>query len=224
MRKLLITVLATLFATSLYASKSISIDLSSQKIYAKENGRVVFSGNISSGKKGHATPTGNFRILEKDKFHISNKYPEPKGGAKMPYMLRLTNGGIAVHQGYVPGYPASHGCIRVPKSTALKLWRWSRVGTRVHVYGSASNFRYVKKHKSRKKRYAKVKKVHRVVKKVHKLAKTKVYKSRKKHIARVSKRVAKHYTKKRHIVKRVSRPRHYVRRDGYKIVEIYDSW
>jgi len=198
MKKIFIFVLIMLFSNFVFASKSIDIDLSNQKIYAKENGRVVFSGSIASGKSGHSTPTGTFRILEKERFHISNKYPEPKGGAKMPYMHRLTNGGIAIHQGYLPGYPASHGCIRVSKRTALKLWRWSRKGIKVRVYGNASNFRYVKRN-SNKKRYAK-RKVH----KKRRYAKRKVYK------------------KRRYRAKKSNR--HYARRDGYKIIEIYDSW
>jgi len=155
MKRVYIFIFTIIFTTFVYASKSIDIDLSSQKLYAKENGRIVFSGSISSGKRGHSTPRGVFRILEKEKFHISNKYPEPKGGAKMPYMHRLTKSGIAIHQGYLPGYPASHGCIRVSKSTALKLWRWSRNGIKVKVYGNAANFRYVKKKKSKKRQYAK---------------------------------------------------------------------
>ncbi len=211
MKKIFIAILVAIFATFLYASKSISIDLSKQKIYAKEDGRVVFSGPISSGKSGHATPRGSFRILEKDKFHISSKYPKPRGGAKMPYMLRLTKSGIAVHQGHVPGYPASHGCIRVPKSTAIKLWRWSRVGTRVTVYGSASNFRYAKKEKRKKIRYAKAKSY-----------KYRKYKSKVKRKYAKRKSVShRHYAKKRR-VRKVAR--YYAKRDEYEIVEIYDSW
>ena len=146
----------------LFASKSISIDLSKQKLYAKEDGQIVFSGNISSGKSGHRTPRGTFRILEKDRFHISDKYPEPNGGAKMPYMLRITNKGVAIHQGYLPGYPASHGCIRVSKTTAKKLWYWAHTGIKVQVYGNASDFKYVRKKlkkRVRKKRYITKKRV-----------------------------------------------------------------
>ena len=135
---------------NLYASKSLKINLSKQKIYATENGKVMFSASISSGKHGHNTPVGTFRILDKEKFHISNKYPEPKGGAKMPYMLRLTNGGIAIHQGYLPGYPASHGCIRVSKATAKKLWYWTKIGVPVKITGNASDYKYTKRKKIKK--------------------------------------------------------------------------
>ena len=152
-----------IFLATLYAGKTIEVNLSKQKIYAKENGNILFSGSISSGKSGHRTPRGNFRVIDKEKFHISNKYPEPNGGAKMPYMLRLTNSGLAIHQGYLPGYPASHGCIRVSKKTAKKLFYWANRGVKVKIYGDASSFKYVKKSKKRykkkhlKKHYAKKK-------------------------------------------------------------------
>ena len=200
-------------ATSLYGAKSIDIDLSKQRLYAKENGRIVFSGAISSGKSGHSTPTGIFRVLEKERFHISNKYPEPHGGAKMPYMHRLTKGGIAVHQGYLPGYPASHGCIRVSRATAKRLWNWSHTGIKVRVYGSAANFHYVKKRVVKKKRYSK--------------RRTKVKRYAKKRVVR--KRVArKRVVSRKHFVRKRVR-RHYKRytqnyRRGYEVIELYDNW
>jgi len=135
-----------------YTIKKIVINLQEQKIYAQENGRTVFSGSISSGTRKHRTPTGFYRILEKDRYHTSTKYPEPYGGAKMPYMLRLTNSGIAIHQGHLPGYAASHGCIRVTKRTARKLWKWSSIGTSVSIIKGyrktrAKRHKYVKKEK-----------------------------------------------------------------------------
>ena len=164
--RVLIIILIIFF--NLNANKIIEIDLSNQKIYAKENGNTLFSGSISSGKSGHRTPRGNFRVIDKEKFHISNKYPEPNGGAKMPYMLRLTNSGLAIHQGYLPGYPASHGCIRVSKKTAKKLFYWANRGVKVKIYGDASSFKYVKKSKKRynkkhftkKKRYKRKKRLY----------------------------------------------------------------
>ena len=211
-----------LFAiTNLYGSKSIVINLSSQTISAKENGKTVFSRAVSTGKSGRATPTGSFRILEKDRFHISNKYPEPRGGAKMPYMLRLTNGGIAIHQGHLPGYPASHGCIRVSKSTAVKLWNWASVGTRVSIHGNASNFRYAKR-KSTTKKYTKHIKKKKVYKKHY--AKRKVYKKKVykkvKHVRKYVKRV-----KRKRVVRRYAKVQRRARSsNGYRIVEVYDSW
>jgi hypothetical protein len=126
-----------LVAGVLSARKSIVIDLTKQEAYAYENGHLVMSGWVSTGKYGHRTPTGHFRILEKDLRHVSSKYPEPTGGARMDYMMRLTKSGIAMHLGYVPNYPASHGCIRLPNGFAQRLYRWAPVGTPVRIKGVA---------------------------------------------------------------------------------------
>ena len=119
-----------------FAGKKIVVDLSKQEAYAYEDGELQFSGWISTGKPGHRTPTGHFRVLEKDIDHVSSKYPEPNGGAEMHYMLRLTDYGVAMHLGYVPNYPASHGCIRMENGFAQKMFRWAPVGTRVVIKGS----------------------------------------------------------------------------------------
>lgn len=157
------TVLFILLTVELIATRTVEINLNKQRIYAKENGNIIFSAPISSGKKRHRTPNGIFRILQKNRYHYSNLYPKPYGGASMPYMQRLTNGGIAIHQGYLPGYPASHGCIRVSNYTAKRLWRWTRVGTKVKIYNKKRIYnkrRYVKKTVSKKKRrYTKKKRV-----------------------------------------------------------------
>jgi len=176
------------------AKKIIKINLSTQKLYAIEDGKILFSGSISSGKKGFRTPRGTFKIIDKERHHISNKYPEPNGGAKMPYMLRLTNYGLAIHQGPLPGYPASHGCIRVSKNTAIKLWYWAKIGTKVIIYGDAKDFRYVKKKKSSKK-YSKNKSKKRYAKK-----------------RRKTKLVSKKRYKKT------------VYSSDYEVVEFYDTW
>ncbi len=182
-------ILLLLFSLSLNAQKTLEVDLHKQRIYAKENGRVVFTGSISSGKRDYRTPSGTFKILGKNKFHRSNIYPKPRGGAKMPYMQRLTHGGIAIHQGRLPGYPASHGCIRVSKSTAQKLWKWTRIGTKVTLHNG-------KKVKAKKRKYRKGK---RYVKK-RRYAKKKRY---------IKKR---HYSKKRRYYKRLR----YFKKSGYK--------
>jgi len=132
------------------ANKSIVVHLGSQTATAYENGHPVFSGRISSGKRGRATPTGSFRVLEKDIDHVSTSWPKPNGGAKMHYMLRLTNYGIAMHLGRVPNYPASHGCRRLKNGFAQRMYRWANVGTPVRVvhgrglpsdrYGSSVGF------------------------------------------------------------------------------------
>jgi len=125
---------------SLAGYKEIVVDLSEQRAYALEDGYVVFKGRISSGKIGRETPNGEFRILQKKRRHRSNLWPKPNGGAKMNYMLRLTNSGIAMHLGYVPNKPASHGCIRLKNGFAQKMFKWADVGTPVYVEGSAREY------------------------------------------------------------------------------------
>ena len=84
---------------------------------------------MSTGMPGHPTPQGVFSVIEKDRYHHSNIY----SGAPMPFMQRITWGGVAMHAGVLPGYPASHGCIRMPKDFATKMWGWTKMGARVFV-------------------------------------------------------------------------------------------
>ncbi len=87
----------------------VSRDLQSLKVY--DGDKVVASSKVSTGKPGHETPTGIFSVLEKRKFHRSNKYSD----APMPWMQRITWSGVALHESNsVPNYPASHGCVRLP--------------------------------------------------------------------------------------------------------------
>ncbi|HEO99325.1 MAG: L,D-transpeptidase family protein [Campylobacterales bacterium] len=138
MRVLLLWVLL-LFSTNIYAkNKLIFVDLDEQRAYAYEDEVLVFKGAVSSGVQEHSTPTGTFKVLEKKKYHRSNLWPKPNGGAKMNYMLRLTYDGIAMHLGVVKKYPLSHGCIRMKNGFAQRLWAWAEVGTTVEVMGYPS--------------------------------------------------------------------------------------
>ncbi len=96
----------------------IVVVLDIQRIYVFDGGTLVAFSSISSGKKGHATPTGSFKILQKNVDHKSNLY----SNAPMPFMQRLTWDGIALHAGHIPGYPASHGCLRLPLAFAKSLY------------------------------------------------------------------------------------------------------
>ena len=107
----------------------ILVSLDQQKAYVMRGDEIVASSPVSTGKKGHETPVGTFRVLQKKVHHRSSKYDN----APMPYMQRLTNYGIALHAGRVPGYPASHGCIRLPSSFAKKLYAMTDHGTTVTV-------------------------------------------------------------------------------------------
>ncbi len=97
----------------------ITVSLSSQKMHVFRDGVLWRSSPVSTGKKGKRTPTGVFAILQKKRFHRSNLY----SNAPMPYMQRLTWSGIAIHAGRLPGYPASHGCIRLPTQFASELFK-----------------------------------------------------------------------------------------------------
>lgn len=126
--------------SSLFAYKEIVVDLSEQMAYAIEDGFVVFEGRVSSGVIGRDTPNGEYRILQKKRYHKSNLWPKPNGGASMNYMLRLTNTGIAMHLGPVLDKPASHGCIRMKNGFAQRMFKWARVGTPVYVEGDALDY------------------------------------------------------------------------------------
>ena len=143
----LFIVLSLVFSSvALFGGKMIVVDLTKQVAYAYENGQEVMRGNVSTGRPGKRTPVGTFRVLEKDIDHVSSKYPKPYGGARMNYMLRLTRSGIAMHLGYVPNYPASHGCIRMENGFAQKMYYWAPVGTKVIVKGTPP--RYVNRESS----------------------------------------------------------------------------
>ncbi|MEA2941694.1 MAG: hypothetical protein QOD09_2223 [Bradyrhizobium sp.] len=106
---------------------AISIEKQALKIY-DANGFFAETP-ISTGMRGHSTPMGVFSVIQKHKYHHSNIY----SGAPMPYMQRITWSGIAMHAGVLPGYPASHGCIRMPMNFAVKMWGWTRIGARVVI-------------------------------------------------------------------------------------------
>lgn len=135
---------------------SIVINLTEQRAYFKRGNKTVGMTTISSGREGYSTPTGNFRIIQKSREHVSNLYgdyvdangnvvvenvgvhrdPRPPGtrfrGAPMPYFLRI-HGAVGMHAGYLPGYPASHGCIRLPMEMAKLFFENSHVGMPVIV-------------------------------------------------------------------------------------------
>lgn len=105
------------------------VSLRRQKMTVFSGAIPVASAPISSGKEGHRTPKGVFSILQKNRWHESNIY----SGAEMPFMQRLTWSGIALHAGHLPGYPASHGCVRLPMSFAAQLFSMTRMGGRFIV-------------------------------------------------------------------------------------------
>src|SRR5207249_2263737 len=107
----------------------IAVSIEQQKVRIYDSNGVFAEAPVSTGMKGHSTPMGVFSIIQKHKMHRSNIY----SGAPMPYMQRITWSGVAMHAGVLPGYPASHGCIRMPMAFAVKMWNWTKMGARVIV-------------------------------------------------------------------------------------------
>jgi len=134
----------------------IVVHISEQKAYFFKGKRLVGESGVSTGKKGFSTPPGHYSIVSKDKNHFSSEFGDyidsagnvvvsnidvrkdrcPKGAhfdpAKMPYCMHF-NGGYAMHQGYVPPFAASHGCIRIPQGMAEKFYNNAPVGTPMTV-------------------------------------------------------------------------------------------
>jgi hypothetical protein len=135
---------------------SIKISLGEQRAYFYKSGVLVGVSQLSTGREGLNTPTGSFKIIQKDKDHVSSlfgdyvdssgkvvvpnvevkKDPKPPGthfqGTPMPYFMRIVSG-TGLHAGYLPGYPASHGCIRMPEFMAENFFRSVSVGTPVTI-------------------------------------------------------------------------------------------
>ena len=152
------------WAAAVRAETSVEIDLQEQTAYLLRNGRVVMASPIASGRYGHLTPTGSFKLLEKEQNHYSSIYgkivdrwgrtvvadadadmPVPQGGkfvpAPMRYFMRFS-GANGMHAGYLPGYPASHGCVRLPEQNAVAFFNAVEVGTPVTVFGRTPRGRY----------------------------------------------------------------------------------
>ena len=137
-------------------SPSVSISLGEQRAYFYKSQELVGISVISTGREGFGTPSGQYKIMQKDRDHKSslygdyvdragnviqkdidvNKDPKPPGaifdGARMPYFMRIT-GGVGMHEGFLPGYAASHGCIRMPGFMAEAFFNHVAIGTPVTV-------------------------------------------------------------------------------------------
>jgi len=146
------------FSRVLFAQYSVQLDLTEQKAYLLYNDRAVMQSPICSGRPGHLTPTGTFHVTRKDLNHVSSIYgrivdrwnrtvvvdadvdmPTPAGtrfiNAPMHYFMEFAPG-IGMHAGYLPGYPASHGCVRMPEKGAIAFFQALSVGAPVTVFGS----------------------------------------------------------------------------------------
>jgi len=112
----------------------VTVSLHRQLAYTYRNGVLIGTANISSGKKGHETPTGVFVTILKDARHRSSKY----NNAAMPYTQKFTSYGVALHAGGLPGYPSSHGCVHLPSIYAQQLFSISPLGMTVVVTNKAA--------------------------------------------------------------------------------------
>jgi hypothetical protein len=105
------------------------VSIGGQHVTLYADGQRIEQAKVSTGTPGHPTPLGVFSVIEKDRWHRSNLY----GAAPMFYMHRLTWSGVAMHEGVLPGFAASHGCIRMPTGFVSRLWQISKLGVRVVV-------------------------------------------------------------------------------------------
>jgi lipoprotein-anchoring transpeptidase ErfK/SrfK len=154
---LFIALAATISAAAQSTDTAIEIDLQEQRAYLIRNGRAVLSSPICSGRYGHLTATGSFKVIDKERNHFSSFYGRiedahgntivldadadmavPRGGrfipAPMRYFIRFDDA-VGMHAGYLPGYPASHGCVRLPEKEAIAIFNAVAVGTPVTVFG-----------------------------------------------------------------------------------------
>jgi hypothetical protein len=117
------------FGTLPKGPMQIVISINQQKLHLYADGREVADTLVATGVPALPTPTGIFSVIGKEKFHRSNIY----SGAPMPFMQRITWSGVALHEGENIGHPASHGCIRMPREFAMKLFSVTKVGVRVII-------------------------------------------------------------------------------------------
>jgi hypothetical protein len=136
---------------------SVEIDLEEQRAYLLQGRRILLTSPVSTGRYGHLTETGSFKVIEKGRTHFSSLYGKivdrngdtvvadadadmkvPRGGkfipAPMHYFMRFHEAD-GMHAGYLPGYPASHGCVRMPEENAIAFFNVVQIGTPVHVFG-----------------------------------------------------------------------------------------
>jgi lipoprotein-anchoring transpeptidase ErfK/SrfK len=129
MKFVLLLLIVSFAALQAKASSAIIINLAAQQLYLYQNSKVVFVTKLSTGRRHLPTPRGTYQITEKDVAHTSSIYH-----VAMPYFMRLDGEPFGIHYGYNPGYPASHGCIRVGSmSEARTLFRLTPKGTSVII-------------------------------------------------------------------------------------------
>ena len=160
-------IIGSLSPSTMRSGTSVIINLSEQRAYLIEGGKVSLISPIASGKPGWSTPTGNFSVISKDIDHRSQSFGSVLDGAgrittssatpgtyvppgfhyrpaPMPYYMEFSPA-IGMHAGYLPGYPASHGCVRMPRDLAARFFERVHIRTPVMVSGSTQNLTSVRK-------------------------------------------------------------------------------
>ena len=157
-----ITINQSIYDSLTPGESRVVVSLSKQRAYLLAGDQIAIDTPISSGKRAGLTPTGSFTITEKDRDHRSNIYGDfkdkngrtvragvsvridsaPSGtrfvGAPMKYFMRLTSDGVGMHVGILPGYPASHGCVRMPEQAAEMFFQRVKLGTAVQIVRDSS--------------------------------------------------------------------------------------
>jgi lipoprotein-anchoring transpeptidase ErfK/SrfK len=129
MNKLLLMALVAIgFLVSARADIQVVVSICNQTAWLEDDERIIMTSPVSTARRGMHTPTGTFAVSEKDASHISTIYH-----VSMPFYMRLCGEPFGMHAGYLPGYPASHGCIRMPKNKAALFFKNVIVGTPVLI-------------------------------------------------------------------------------------------
>jgi lipoprotein-anchoring transpeptidase ErfK/SrfK len=154
-------------APTIASNLRVVINLSGQQAYLVQDNKVILTSPISSGRTGWSTPRGNFHVISKDIDHRSRSFGAvvdatgrvvnsnatpanrvPAGGhfrcAPMPFYMEFSPA-VGMHGGYLPGYPASHGCVRMPRDMAALFFERVQIGTPVTVTGSTSELTHVRR-------------------------------------------------------------------------------
>ena len=127
-KMLLATLVAISSLVSAQAEVHVVVSIRNQTAWLLDGTRILLTSPVSTARKGMRTPTGEFEVSEKDTWHVSTIYH-----VSMPYYMRLSGEPFGMHAGYLPGYPASHGCVRMPKDKAAMFFKSVHIGTPVQI-------------------------------------------------------------------------------------------
>jgi lipoprotein-anchoring transpeptidase ErfK/SrfK len=129
MKKVLLAALLAISSlVSAQAEIHVLVSIRNQTAWLLDDSRILLTSPVSTARRGMHTPTGEFEVSEKDTWHISTIYH-----VSMPYYMRLSGEPFGMHAGFLPGYPASHGCVRMPLDKAAMFFKTVHIGTPVQI-------------------------------------------------------------------------------------------